>query len=61
MPRGRPRKIIVEHVESDSLQWDVAKILSGWCNVPGCGPKFHLENASTIINMIEARNKSRSV
>lgn len=53
MPRGRPRKVPVEPIDPDTLQWGVAKILSRNCGVPGCSPRNHLEEASEIIEVIK--------
>lgn len=53
--RGRPRKIQPVVVEPDSIQWDIAKILSEYCGVPGCSPRNHLEAASRIIEVIKQK------
>jgi hypothetical protein len=60
MPRGRPRKVVVEPVPSDSLQWEVAQELVRHCGVPGCSPRLHLEEASHIIEIMDKRYNFRS-
>jgi len=48
MPRGRPRKIIVEPTAPESVEWEVAQILAQRCGIPGCSPKNHLAEAKQI-------------
>jgi hypothetical protein len=55
--RGRPRKIQPIVVEPNTIQWDIAKILSEYCGVPGCSPRNHFEAASRIIEVINKRSK----
>ena len=52
-PRGRPRKIVVEPVQSGSLEFEVSNLLSHFCGIPGCGPKLHLEDASKVIELVK--------
>ena len=51
-PRGRPRKIPVQPIEQESLQYKVAAILSSRCTILGCSPKWHLTDADAIIKIV---------
>jgi hypothetical protein len=48
MPRGRPRKVVVEPLAPDSIELEVASVLSKVCGIPGCAPRLHLEEAKQI-------------
>ena len=48
MPRGRPRKVVVEPIASDSIEMEVAAVLAKVCGIPGCSPRLHLEEAKQI-------------
>ena len=48
MPRGRPRKVVVEPLASDSIELEVAQILAQRCGIPGCSPKNHIGEATQI-------------
>ena len=48
MPRGRPRKVVVEPLAPESVEWEVAAVLARMCGIPGCGPRLHLEEAKQI-------------
>jgi hypothetical protein len=49
MPRGRPRKVPVEPVSPESLEWEVAQVLAKSCGVPGCLPKNHMVEATQLV------------
>lgn len=49
--RGRPPK--VKQPETTTLELKVATILLHCCGIPGCSEKNHLEDARTIINLVE--------
>lgn len=55
MPRGRPRKVPVEPLVPESLEWEVAQVLSGYCGVPGCNPKNHKEEAIRLIEIMKRK------
>lgn len=48
MPRGRPRKVPVEPVLPESIEWEVAGVLAQRCGIPGCSPRNHIEEAKQI-------------
>ena len=52
MPRGRPKKV-VEPAPTE-LESAVAEILQGYCNIPGCRARFHMEEARRIVNLVQA-------
>jgi hypothetical protein len=54
MPRGRPRKVpLVEEPEPTTVQQIIAKEISNHCQIPGCIGKFHLEDASSVIDSLK--------
>ena len=54
-PRGRPRKVVVEIPQNGSLEFEVSNMLSHFCGIPGCGPKFHLDDASRVIELVRKK------
>lgn len=49
--RGRPPKYPVEEEVlegSEAAIFTIAGVLEENCNIPGCRPKFHIENARVI-------------
>lgn len=55
--RGRPRKIPVEpYVKDDySLEWGIAEALSRYCGIPGCSPRVHMLDATSIVEKLRAK------
>ncbi len=58
MPRGRPRKIVMAEDEElrglDALQMTVAEVIQETlCGIPGCMPKFHLEDARVVVRKMK--------
>lgn len=57
MPRGRPKKIVVEQTEEEkSVQWIIADVMHDYCYIPGCTTRLHLDEASTVIEVLKRNN-----
>lgn len=53
MPRGRPRKLGDNpelYTETDHI---VSEYLAKLCEIPGCIPRNHVEDARIILNALE--------
>lgn len=55
MPRGRPRKVPVEPVHPESIEWEVAQALAEKCGVPGCLPKNHMIEATHLVLIMKKK------
>lgn len=54
MPRGRPRKVpVVEEPAPSTIQQIIAREIANNCQIPGCVGKFHLEDASNVIESLK--------
>lgn len=55
---GRPKKVVSE-IDSDlrgleALEMTVAEVIQETiCSIPGCQPKFHLEDAKIILHKMQ--------
>lgn len=56
MPRGRPRKVIVEPDEElkglEAVELVIAQVLQERCGINGCLPKLHLDEARIILKKL---------
>lgn len=50
----RQRRIEIEEEEKDIYD-DISEVLERNCGVPGCRPKFHIDDARDIIEALKAR------
>lgn len=54
MPRGRPRKILVEPTrEEKTIQQILAEVLHDNCTTPGCTTKVHMWEASDVMDALK--------
>lgn len=52
--RGRPKAPVKEPpMEKEEV---VAEMLARMCGIPGCGARYHIEDARTIIRVIKGEN-----
>jgi len=59
MPRGRPRKVVVELDDTEkSIREIIADALHEFCYIPGCMTKVHLEDADTVISRLASKGYS---
>lgn len=57
MPRGRPKKDVEqEEIEESNISEVIANELQRWCSIPGCRPKFHLEESQKIVQILKSNN-----
>lgn len=57
-PRGRPRKkpidevVFVEEKKLNKPEEIISDYLARHCDIPGCLPKWHLDDANMLINLL---------
>lgn len=58
MPRGRPRRVVMEPPVDYELK--AAQLLADRCGIPGCSPKNHLEEVRALSQLIKESIKGTS-